>query len=168
MARTTLGGPWPGVTLMRPDEKARMRRSPACSHEPFALVMTRGDRAPWADHETRTWSLVAFAIAEVSVGRLVSSAMRKRSIRFAFAHETRLPAVATEHHLARDARRRSARGSHRHRLRLDLGPLLRALGRGGAAELRGVLDPGGVRRGDPARADRPHGVRRHLPAPCRD
>src|SRR6266545_7218939 len=44
--------------------------------------MTRGARAPCADQETRTCSLVSLTIAEVSTGRLVSSAMRKRSIRF--------------------------------------------------------------------------------------
>src|SRR6185436_4788866 len=119
---------------MRPEEKSRIRRSPACSHDPFAPVMTSGERAPCADQETRTWSLVSFTIAEVSVGRLVSSAMRKRSIRFAFAHETRLPALAAEHDLARDAGRRAARGPHRHRLRVDLGPFLRAVRSGGAAE----------------------------------
>src|SRR6188474_2005896 len=113
---------------MRPEEKSRIRRSPACSQDPLAPVMTSGESAPCADHETRTWSLVSLMVAEVSIGRLVSSAMRKRSIRFAFAHETRLPALAAEHDVARDAGRRAARGPHRHRLRVDVGPLLRALG----------------------------------------
>src|SRR4026209_536783 len=104
---------------MRPEEKSRMRRSPACGRTPFDPVMTSGERAPCADQETRTWFLVSLTIAEVSVGRLVSSAMRKRSIRFAFAHETRLPTLAAEHDLDRDAGRRAAPGPQRHRLCVD-------------------------------------------------
>src|SRR3970040_1842763 len=107
--------------------------------------MTRGARAPCADHETRTWSLVSLTIAEVSTGRLWSSAMRQSSL--VCARANRLPAVAAEHHLARDARGRAARGPNRHRLRVDLGPLLRSVGRGGAPELRGVADTPRARRG---------------------
>src|SRR6266850_3901428 len=124
---------------MRPDEKSRMRRSPAWSHEPFAPVMTRGESAPCADHDTRTCSLVSLTIAEVSTGRLVSSAMRKTSITLSCAD--RLPGLAPEHDVARHARGRAARGCLGHRIDLDLGPLLRALRGGGAAELRGVADP---------------------------
>src|SRR6185503_10475569 len=104
---------------MRPEEKSRIRRSPACSQDPFAPVMTRGVRAPCADQETRTWSLVSRAIAEVSTGRLVSSAMRKTSIPLPCAY--RLPGLAAKHDVASHARSGAARGCLGDRIDLDLG-----------------------------------------------
>src|SRR6266850_5694013 len=56
MASTTLRWPWPRLTLMRPDEKSRIRRSPAKSHDPCAPVITSGFWPRCIDHEISTCS----------------------------------------------------------------------------------------------------------------
>src|SRR6266545_7396163 len=157
MARTTLGWPCPRLTLTRPEEKSRMRRSPACSHDPLAPVITSGASAPCADHETRTCSLVSRATSVGLAERLVSSAMRSCSLTSSCAY--RNPDLATEHDVECDARCGPARRPGRHRFGLDVGPLLCARGRGGASELRGLADPSGARGGHRAREARCAGVR---------
>src|SRR5438132_12996771 len=73
MARTTRGWPCPRFTLMRPELKSRMRRSPACSHDPCAPVMTTCLRPACADHEMRTLSAVSCATVDGSAGRFVAT-----------------------------------------------------------------------------------------------
>src|SRR5438874_4039052 len=60
---------------MSPEEKSKIRRSPAYSQEPSARVMTTCLMPPCADHATRTWSPVSLATVDASVGRFVATAI---------------------------------------------------------------------------------------------
>src|SRR5207302_10238389 len=60
---------------MSPEEKSRIRRSPAYSQEPSARVMTTCLMPPCADQATRTWSAVSLATVDASVERFVATAI---------------------------------------------------------------------------------------------